>query len=103
MKKLDKLKLFLSHPLRILNQGIYAEQEEIHRDKIHRHLGAGQLPTVDLLDLFPGFAESIDHYTYLEGTSPAIDIMLLKAFARRWGCRRDLRRCTGFFPKTWKG
>jgi hypothetical protein len=84
MKKIDKLQLFLSHPVAVLNQGLYAIQEEQYRRRIEADHGIKQLPTVDLLDLFPGFSESIEHYTYLEGTSLVIDIMLLKAFARRF-------------------
>lgn len=41
-----------------------------------------QLPTINILDLLPGFNEIIDNYTFLNGTSLIIDIMLLKALAR---------------------
>lgn len=42
-----------------------------------------QLPTIDLLDLFNGSFESeLDNYTYLENTSTALDLALLKELAR---------------------
>jgi predicted O-methyltransferase YrrM len=42
-----------------------------------------QLPTLDLLDLFNGSFESdLDNYTYLENTSTALDLALLKELAR---------------------
>src|SRR4051812_6424317 len=36
------------------------------------------LPSIDLLDLFPDFNETITHYSYLDGTSKAIDIAFIK-------------------------
>jgi len=36
------------------------------------------LPAVDLLELFPHFNETITHYSYLDGTSKAIDIAFIK-------------------------
>jgi predicted O-methyltransferase YrrM len=42
------------------------------------------LPTIDLLDLFPGLNESIKDYTYLDGTSRVTDIIVLKALARKF-------------------
>ena len=41
------------------------------------------LPTIDILDLFQSFKETVDPYSFLEGTSETIDIALLKALARR--------------------
>lgn len=84
MKKSDKLKLFLQNPMGVLNQGLYASQEQQYLAKLKSAYQIDQLPTVDLLDLFPNFQESIDFYTYLEGTSLVIDIMLLKAFAKKF-------------------
>ena len=42
------------------------------------------LPTIDILELFPGLEETIDNYSYLDGTSRAIDIVVLKQFAKRF-------------------
>jgi hypothetical protein len=41
------------------------------------------LPSLDLLDLFPDFDETIDNYTYLDGTSRPIDIALIKALCKQ--------------------
>lgn len=46
-------------------------------------LGDG-LPTVDLLDLLPGFEETVEPVSFLEGTSLPTDLALLKALARRF-------------------
>lgn len=59
-------------------------------------LGGG-LRTLDLLDLFPEFHECVDPYTYLEGGSPAIDLALLKALARRY------ENCRYFEIGAWRG
>ncbi len=40
------------------------------------------LPAVDLLDLFPGFSETITHYSYLDSTSKAIDIAFIKQIVK---------------------
>jgi hypothetical protein len=40
------------------------------------------LPTVDLLELFPDFDETVDPYSFLGGGSLPIDLALLKALAR---------------------
>ncbi len=42
------------------------------------------LPTIDLLDLFPHFEETIGNYTFLEGTSRITDIVILKMLTRRF-------------------
>ena len=42
------------------------------------------IPTIDLLELFPGFEETISDYTFLEGTSTINDIAILKLFAKRF-------------------
>lgn len=46
------------------------------------------LPVVDLLDLLPGFAETVTPYSFLEGQALPTDMALLKGLARRTpGCR----------------
>lgn len=42
------------------------------------------LQTIDLLDLFPQFEETIYNYTYLDGTSRITDIALLKLLAKKY-------------------
>ena len=64
-------------------------EEELARGRVRRRLGMTRgLPTVDILDLFPDFEETVSPYACLEGSSPPIDIVLLRLFARRFeGCR----------------
>jgi predicted O-methyltransferase YrrM len=40
------------------------------------------LPTIDLLDLFPDFQETVSPYSFLDGTATPADIAVLRAFAR---------------------
>jgi len=41
-------------------------------------------PTVDLLDLFPAFNETVKNYTYLDGNSRVIDVAILMQLAKRY-------------------
>ena len=84
MKKADKLKLLLSHPLKILNVGLNLYKEESYRSKIKSDFNLEQLPTIDICDLLQDFNESVNNYTFLDGTSLLSDIMLLKSLARRF-------------------
>lgn len=82
MKKSEKITLLFKHPFRIINNGLTALREEYFQEKVTKKYGISRLPTIDICELFPEFSESIDNYTYLDGTSPVIDIMLLKSLAR---------------------
>src|SRR3984957_12459918 len=42
------------------------------------------IPTVDILDIAPNLDETISDFTFLDGTSRVIDIVVLKALARRF-------------------
>jgi hypothetical protein len=42
------------------------------------------LPEVDILELFPGFNETIEPFSHLYGTSLPIDIAILKALAKKF-------------------
>jgi hypothetical protein len=55
------------------------------------------LPTIDLLDLFPDLNETIENYTFLEGTSRITDITILKLLAKRFENARYLEF------GTWRG
>jgi predicted O-methyltransferase YrrM len=69
------------------------EKEEYLRKKY----GKTRLPSIDLLDLFPSFDETITHYSFLEGTSLPTDIALLKMLARSY------QDCTYLEIGTWRG
>jgi len=55
------------------------------------------LPTADLLDILPGFEETVDPYTFLEGGSLPIDLALVKALARKY------EHCRYLEIGTWRG
>ena len=59
------------------------------RDRVTQLRGFEKgLPTIDLLDLVPGFDETIDPYCFMNGSSRTVDLALLKALARKFrGCR----------------
>jgi hypothetical protein len=54
-------------------------------------------PTIDLLDLFPDFDETIDPYSFLDGGSLATDLALLKGLSKKYDVRRY------FEIGTWRG
>jgi predicted O-methyltransferase YrrM len=42
------------------------------------------LPSIDITEILPNLNETINHYTYLDGTSRVIDIVLLKGLAKQF-------------------
>src|SRR5450759_1277347 len=97
MKRTEKLKLLFKHPFQIINLGLLGYKEESFRLKIRHTYKIEQLPTIDLCDLFPDFSESIDNYTFLDGTSLVPDIMLLKSLAR------SFNNCAYLEIGSWRG
>jgi predicted O-methyltransferase YrrM len=88
MLNLKVLNYFLSHPKEIISLGYQAmvrkrnfiDYEKLASEKYSK----SQLPTIDLLDLIPGFNGVLDCYSFLSGTSTIVDILLLKALAQRY-------------------
>ena len=97
MKRSEKIKLLINHPWKILNSGLAAQKEDFYRSEIIRKYGIEQLPTIDICDLIPDFSETISNYTYLDGTSLPIDIMLLKSLARTFA------NCAYLEIGSWRG
>ena len=97
MKKTEKLKLLLKYPFKIVNSGLITFEEELYRLKNLEKYNIEQLPTIDICDLLPGFSESLNIYTYLEGTSLVTDLMLLKSLARRYS------NCAYLEIGSWRG
>jgi hypothetical protein len=97
MKKAEKIKLFLKHPIEIINYGLNLYKEDYYHLKNKRSFNIEQLPTVDICDLFPDISESVNHYTYLDGTSMVPDIMLLKLLAR------SFKNCSYLEIGSWRG
>jgi hypothetical protein len=99
MKKSTKIFQILK---RIVNEpGIIRElfDEELYYKKkvIDQHQMKQGLPQINLLDLFPDFNETVEPYSFLDGTSLPVDIALLK------GCARAYRDCRYLEIGTWRG
>jgi hypothetical protein len=74
------------------------DEEEYYRDRLKRNGIFDQgLPQVNLAGLFPGFDETVDPYSFLDGTSLPIDIALLKQ------CARSYMDCRYMEIGTWRG
>ena len=78
------LNILLTSPLSVLKKGIQAKEQEYYKKKIQSKYGIEQLPTIDLLDLFPDLNESINTYSFLSGTSLITDLLLLKLLAKKF-------------------
>lgn len=88
MSKLAILKAFLSDPKGIVTLGYSAmlqRKKNIPYEKIVKEkFGIDKLPVIDLLDLCPGFHESMDAYSFLKDTSLVSDILMIKALAKKF-------------------
>ncbi len=88
MSKIAVLKALLSNPKEIITLGYQSMVRKAHivpyEKNIKEKYGIYQLPTIDLLDLVPGFHEKIDAYSYLTNTSLVTDILMIKALAKRF-------------------
>jgi predicted O-methyltransferase YrrM len=67
----------------IQNLRTFHEEERLRKHLLEKY-GCCQLPTIDLLDMFPNFSETIANYSFLEGTSLITDLALLKLLAKRY-------------------
>jgi len=78
---------FLSHPKEIIALGYQAmtrKKNEINYTKyVAEKHNKTQLPTIDLLDLFPDFHETVPSYSFLTDTSLITDIVMLKLLAKK--------------------
>lgn len=74
----------LSKPLTTLKLGLRSYYEKYFERKIKSKYGITQLPTLDMLDLFPDLNETISRYSYLDGVSWVPDVVLLKSLARKF-------------------
>lgn len=84
MRKLLKLKILLQNPLAVLNNGIWIREQEYYKKNMLSKYNIQQLPTIDLLDLFPEIDEEINSYSFLGGTSMITDLLLLKLLAKKY-------------------
>jgi hypothetical protein len=77
----------------LLGDGESSRKSYVSRKYNLRH----GLPDIDLLELFPDFAETVEPYSFLEGGCLPIDLAVLKALARRF------KHCTYLEIGTWRG
>jgi hypothetical protein len=84
MSKTTKLKIFLQNPLAVLMNGVRIREQAYYKKKIISKYNIQQIPTIDLLDLFPDFNEEINSYSFLGGTSLITDMLLLKLLAKQY-------------------
>lgn len=77
--------------------GILDANEKFHKKRVKSNHNLEQLPTIDILDLFPNFQETLSTYSFLEGTSLVTDLMLLKKLAISFD------NCAYFEIGTWRG
>lgn len=97
MIKLDKIKYFLKHPFAVIESGVNAQQEYQFKNALISDYKINQLPTIDLLELFPSFKEELATYSFLDGTSLITDIILLKKMARSYAA------CNYLEIGSWRG
>lgn len=84
--------------VKVLDKGLVKVLDEEKKDYVTKKYGYKYgLPTIDLLDLFPNFEETVEPYSFLEGTSGSIDLALLKALARKYN------HCRYLEIGTWRG
>ena len=100
MSKLNKLlkafKILVQKPY-MINKVI--DNEDVHQEavlSISNDYKEG-IPTIDLIDLFPNFNETINPYSFLDGGSLVTDLALLKGLAKK------STDCTYFEIGTWRG
>ncbi len=81
----NRFKWFFNPPVHNQPVAVAEKDPELERKEyLLAKYGFCQLPTVDLTELLPDFSETVNNYTYLEGTSLVTDIALLKALARKF-------------------
>ena len=98
---MSKLYKFLRSIALIIKQpsllNIILDNEDAHKNAVISEYGLSKgLPTIDLLDLFPEWNESVNPFSFLDGSS-LMDIALLKAFAKKY------TNCNYFEIGTWRG
>jgi predicted O-methyltransferase YrrM len=97
MKTSQALKILLQNPLKVIKKGILAQEENFHKARIQSKYGISQLPTIDYLDIFPDFNDTLDSYTFLNGTSFITDLLLLKGLAK------SIPNCEYLEIGSWRG
>lgn len=83
------LALLLKHPSWFLKNLYNYTNDAGSKDHVTRVHGMEHgLPTVDLLELLPSLNDTIDHYSFLDGTSRPTDLLLLRGLAKKLNAKR---------------
>src|ERR1044071_2266273 len=73
---LSNRSLFLKNIMRVTKE-LWSREQAIKKYNL-----PNGLPVVSLQELFPDFDETVKSYSYLDGTSKAIDIAFIKAMVK---------------------
>lgn len=94
-KLLNALRTLAVHPRSIAR--VVDDDADKKTHVLKRYGLADGLPAVDLLDLFPGFEETVSPYAFLEGSSTILDIAVLCRLAKQYA------RCRYLEIGSWRG
>jgi len=99
MSKLQKLlkatKLILQNPA-LLNKVLDAP--EVKQNEVKQKYGMTEgLKTIQISDLLPNLNDTIEPFSFLDGGSTPLDLLLLKTLAKRY------KECEYFEIGTWRG
>ena len=84
-KTLKAVGLIISKPYLLNN--VLNDEEVKEKYVVSKYGFKDGLPTVDLLDLFPNFEDTISPYSYLDGSSLPTDMSLLRGLAKKIKCQ----------------
>lgn len=65
-------------------EGVRVREQGYFKNKLLSEYNLEQLPTINILDLFPDLNEEIVSYSFLNGTSLITDLVLLKSLAKKY-------------------
>ncbi|MEX0857880.1 MAG: class I SAM-dependent methyltransferase [Balneolaceae bacterium] len=97
MNKKLGLKVLLQNPIAVLLEGVRVREQVYFKKKLIAKYNIEQLPSINILDLFPGLDEEIDSYSFLQGTSLITDLVLLKSLAKK------ISKCAYLEIGSWRG
>ncbi len=61
------------------------DEELYWRKQVLKHHGADHgLPVIDIVELFPGFTQTVSPYSFLDGSCTPLDLALLRGLAERY-------------------
>ncbi|MBL7898450.1 MAG: class I SAM-dependent methyltransferase [Crocinitomicaceae bacterium] len=94
---MNKLLELIFNPGKILRYGFARFDEDRHQKMCAEKYNKKQLPTVNLAELAASRSETIEPFSFLDGTSMITDIFLLKTLARKFS------NCNYLEIGSWRG